>query len=437
MAKAAPHRAYTGNKFHSAELDICYPLAWGNEGVEARLASLCAEAEDARAQGFQHPDRLGSQDRREHVAIPALLATSAVHQHLVTKGCVPGSDWSSKPVLRAKRITLPCLPVTVRKRCTPIWRSKRCSRWPGRRRERREGDQALHQGRRQGPAQGDVQDGHFDLHVLHRGADLRSHRSAEEDGRQVFHRHLDAGRRDRRLRSHGRSDRLHKQAFGDDPVLATMLDAGGEYAFRVRGEEHMWTPDAIAKLQHATRTGRYETYKEYATLINDQTQRHMTLRGLFDFKPAGPAVPLAEVEPAKEIVKRFATGAMSLGSISTEAHSTLAIAMNRIGGKSNTGEGGEDPARFKRLKGGEMVSDVIGKSRIERDYQLQPATACARRSSRWLPGVSGSPPSTWSTPTRSRSRWRRAPSPAKAVSCPATRFPNTSASCATRCPVSA
>ena len=164
---------------------------------------------------------------------------------------------------------------------------------------------------------------------------------------------------------------LHRQAFGDDAVLATMLDAGGEYAYRVRGEEHMWPPDVIAKLQHATRTGKTETYQEYATLINDQTQRHMTLRGLFEIKAAGPAIALDEVEPAKEIVKRFATGAMSLGSISTEAHSTLAIAMNRIGGKSNTGEGGEDPARFKRVKAGQMVSEIIGKGRIERDLQLK------------------------------------------------------------------
>ena len=125
-----------------------------------------------------------------------------------------------------------------------------------------------------------------------------------------------------------------------------MLDAGGEYAFRIRGEEHMWTPDSIAKLQHATRANKYDTYKEYARLINDQSQRHMTLRGLFEIKPSAAPVPLEEVEPAKEIVKRFATGAMSLGSISTEAHTTLAIAMNRIGGKSNTGEGGEDPTRF-------------------------------------------------------------------------------------------
>ncbi len=166
--------------------------------------------------------------------------------------------------------------------------------------------------------------------------------------------------------------RMHQAAFGEDPVLANTLEAGGEYAYRVRGEEHTWTPDSIAKLQHATRANNYATYKEYARLINDQTQRQMTLRGLFELKPAGTAVPLAEVEPAKEIVKRFATGAMSLGSISTEAHTTLAIAMNRIGGKSNTGEGGEDAARFKILKGGEKLSDIIGKGRIEADRVMQP-----------------------------------------------------------------
>jgi len=163
----------------------------------------------------------------------------------------------------------------------------------------------------------------------------------------------------------------HAAAFGNDPVLANMLDIGGEYAFRVRGEEHMWTPDSIAKLQHATRSGKYETYKEYARIINDQTKRHMTLRGLFEIQPAGAPVPLEEVESAKEIVKRFATGAMSLGSISTEAHSTLAIAMNRIGGKSNTGEGGEDPRRFRKAGKGETVASVIGDGRIERDIPLQ------------------------------------------------------------------
>ena len=160
-------------------------------------------------------------------------------------------------------------------------------------------------------------------------------------------------------------------------MLASRLDAGGEYAWRVRGEEHMWTPDAIAKLQHSARANRFDTYKEYAQIINDQSRRHMTLRGLFEFRLVpGKAIPLDEVEPASEIVKRFATGAMSLGSISTEAHATLAVAMNRIGGKSNTGEGGEDPARYRsELKGipiaqGTKISDVIGGKVIEVDYAL-------------------------------------------------------------------
>src|SRR5581483_913669 len=144
------------------------------------------------------------------------------------------------------------------------------------------------------------------------------------------------------------AQRLHKLAFGSDPLLANALDAGGEYAYRARGEEHMWTPDSIAKLQHATRANSHATYKEYAALINEQGRKLKTLRGLFEFRLGERApVPIEEVEPAQEIVKRFATGAMSLGSISTEAHATLAVAMNRIGGKSNTGEGGEDPLRYR------------------------------------------------------------------------------------------
>ena len=154
-------------------------------------------------------------------------------------------------------------------------------------------------------------------------------------------------------------------------MLANALEAGGEYAFRVRGEDHLWTPVSIAKLQNATRTGQYETYKEYAREINDQSKRHLTLRGLFEIKPAGAPVPLAEVESAKDIVKRFATGAMSLGSISTEAHTVLAIAMNRIGGKSNTGEGGEDSVRFQPVEKDTTLADLIGKSRVESNIPLK------------------------------------------------------------------
>ncbi|MGB9109145.1 MAG: glutamate synthase-related protein, partial [Telluria sp.] len=141
---------------------------------------------------------------------------------------------------------------------------------------------------------------------------------------------------------------------------------------------HLWTPDAIAKLQHSTRANNFNTYKEYAQLINDQTKRHLTMRGLFEFKiDPSKAIPLGEVEPAKEIVKRFATGAMSLGSISTEAHATLAVAMNRIGGKSNTGEGGEDPARYMnefkgiKISKGETLASILGSDRVAADIPLE------------------------------------------------------------------
>src|SRR5947207_522827 len=167
--------------------------------------------------------------------------------------------------------------------------------------------------------------------------------------------------------------RVHRAAFGErDPVLASMLDAGGEYAWRVRGEDHTWTPDAIAKLQHSARENKYSTYKEYAALINDQSKHHMTFRGLSEFRFGDrKPVPIEQVEPAAEIVKRFSTGAMSLGSISTEAHTTLAIAMNRIGGRSNTGEGGEDRRRYAPIKAGESLMSRLGRSRVEVDIPLR------------------------------------------------------------------
>ncbi|RCS23920.1 glutamate synthase large subunit [Phyllobacterium salinisoli] len=150
--------------------------------------------------------------------------------------------------------------------------------------------------------------------------------------------------------------RRHTDAFGNDPVLLTTLDVGGEYAYRIRGEAHQWSPDAVAKLQHAVRTENPRTFKEYTDLINGETAAAKSIRGLFHIKTAEErglkSVPLDAVEPAAEIVKRFSTGAMSFGSISREAHTTLAIAMNRIGGKSNTGEGGEEPDRFYPLPNG-------------------------------------------------------------------------------------
>ncbi|MCO5070598.1 MAG: glutamate synthase large subunit [Rhizobiaceae bacterium] len=148
----------------------------------------------------------------------------------------------------------------------------------------------------------------------------------------------------------------HSDAFSDDPVLRNALEVGGEYMYRMRGEAHMWTPDAVATLQHAVRKGSWETYKEFAEQIDDATARAQNIRGLFTIKLAEQTgrspVPIEDVEPAADIVRRFSTGAMSFGSISREAHTTLARAMNQIGGKSNTGEGGEEPDRYLPLPGG-------------------------------------------------------------------------------------
>ncbi|MGY4433426.1 glutamate synthase (NADPH/NADH) large chain [Bradyrhizobium sp. F1.13.1] len=157
--------------------------------------------------------------------------------------------------------------------------------------------------------------------------------------------------------------RRHADAFGDALVYKTSLDVGGEYAYRSRGEDHAWTAESVGLLQHAARGNSLERYRAFAKILNEQSERLLTLRGLFRIKNADEEkrkpVPLDQVEPAKDIVKRFATGAMSFGSISREAHTTLAIAMNRIGGKSNTGEGGEEADRFKPLPNGDSMRSAI------------------------------------------------------------------------------
>ncbi|AKH43140.1 glutamate synthase (NADPH/NADH) large chain [Altererythrobacter atlanticus] len=155
------------------------------------------------------------------------------------------------------------------------------------------------------------------------------------------------------------SVRRHATAYGDNPIYKKMLDVGGIYQYRIRGEDHAWTPANIANLQHAVRGKSYENYEQFAKSVNDQAERLLTIRGLMEFRKADKPIDISEVEPAEEIVKRFATGAMSYGSISWEAHTTLALAMNRIGGKSNTGEGGEDPRRFKPLENGDTMRSAI------------------------------------------------------------------------------
>ncbi|MDP3082126.1 MAG: glutamate synthase-related protein, partial [Rubrivivax sp.] len=380
MARLRAIEKHTHGKFRSCELDITYPLAWGREGVEAKLASLCAEAVDALRDGHNILIITDRRVGRDQVAIPALLALSAVHHHLVraglrtTAGLVVETGSAREvhhfavlagygaeavhPYLALETLVAMHQPLSG-----ALAPEKAVANYV----------KAVGKGLSKIMSKMGVS-----TYMSYCGSQLFEAIGLEKNFVAKYFRGTAS-----QIGGIGifevaeEAIRTHQAAFSNDPVLATMLDAGGEYAWRVRGEEHMWTPDAIAKLQHATRANKFDTYKEYAQLINDQSRRHMTLRGLFEFRldPA-KAIPLDEVEPASEIVKRFATGAMSLGSISTEAHSTLAIAMNRIGGKSNTGEGGEDPARYRsELKGikvtaGTKVSDIIGANVVESDYTL-------------------------------------------------------------------
>ena len=375
MEKIRHIERYTEGKFRSWELDICYPAKWGKEAIEARLASLAAQAEDAVRSGYSI---IVISDRKvdaDHVAIPALLALSAIHQHLTNKGLRTSAGLVVETGSAREVHHFALLGGYGAEAVHPYLALETLL--------------AMHAGS-DDPKAGYKAIKNF---VKAIGKGLRKVMSKmgistymSYTGAQIFEAvGLSRPLVDKYFTGTAsnvegigvfevaeEAIRVHKAAFGNDPVLANALDAGGEYAFRVRGEEHMWTPDAIAKLQHSTRNNSAQTYKEYAQIINDQSRRHMTFRGLFEFRtdPA-KAISLSEVEPAVEIVKRFATGAMSLGSISTEAHATLAVAMNRIGGKSNTGEGGEDRNRYAPIKAGETLASRLGKNRIESDIVLK------------------------------------------------------------------
>ena len=380
MARLREIEKHTGAKFKSYELNITYPLIWGDEGVEAKLASLCAESVDAIKSGHNILIISDRQMNRDHVAIPAVLALSAIHQHLVREGLrttagLVVETGSAREVHHfgvlagyGAEAVHPYLAmetlVDIHKELSGELSAEKA---------------VLNYVKAVGKGLSKIMSKMgVSTYMSYCGAQLFEAIGLDAALVQKFFKGTAS-----QVGGIGvfevaeEAIRMHKAAFGDDPVLETMLDAGGEYAWRVRGEEHMWTPDAIAKLQHSVRAAKYETYKEYAQIINDQSHRHMTLRGLFEFKvdPA-KAIRIDEVEPASEIVKRFATGAMSLGSISTEAHANLAVAMNRIGGKSNTGEGGEDPARYRNelkgipIKAGTKFSDVIGPGNIQVDFEL-------------------------------------------------------------------
>jgi len=352
----------TNGAFRTKTLSICYPAVQGAAGMETALSQLGQQAEQAVLAGN---NILILSDRgvdADHIAIPALLATSAVHHHLIRTGLRTESGLvvetgearevhhfcllagygaeAINPYLAFD--TLAAIRHTLAEELT---------------------EAEIHKRYMKAVAKG----------ILKVMSKMGISTYQSYCGAQIF----DAlGLADEFIAQYFTGTRCktagvnlaeiaqetvlrHQLAFSNAPIYRHALDAGGEYAYRMRGEQHAWTPETIGQLQHATRSNNRALYNEFTQSINEQNEHLLTLRGLFEFKLAESPIPLAEVEPASEIVKRFATGAMSFGSISYEAHTTLAIAMNRLGGKSNTGEGGEEPERFKLLPTGDSLRSAI------------------------------------------------------------------------------
>src|SRR6185295_9307554 len=321
---------YTDGKFRSFELDTTYPVAWGKQAVEARLASLAAQAEDAVRSGYSILIISDRKMDRERVAIPALLALSTIHQHLVNKGLRTSTGLVVETGSAREVHHFALLGGYGAEAVHPYLAFETLVDLAGKGQLGANNDakkacknyvKAVGKGLKKVMSKMGIS-----TYMSYTGAQIFE---AVGLARALVDKYFTGT-----ASSVGGIDvfgvaeeaiRTHQAAFDeDDPVLGVALDAGGEYAWRVRGEDHLWTPDAIAKLQHSARVNSYATYKEYAALINDQSQRHLTFRGLFEFKFGEcKPVPIEEVEPAAEIVKRFSTGAMSLGSISTEAHTVL------------------------------------------------------------------------------------------------------------------
>ena len=362
MEKVRAIGTHTKEQFRSCELSTCFSVASGAEGMAAALATLC-EAAEARVRGGCNIIILSDRDvSPERVPIPALLFTAAVHQHLVRAGLRTSTGLVVETGSARETHHFACLAGYGAEAIHPYLAfetiasmgeylpadlsvDEACKRFV----------KAISKGLLKVMSKMGIS-----TYQSYCGAQIFEAVGLNSAFVGAYFKGTNSS-----IEGIGVEEiaeealRAHRLAYSDAPLYRDHLDPGGEYAYRIRGEAHMWNPESISKLQHATRSGSYSTYKEYAKVINEQSRQLMTLRGLFEVKTAATPVPLAEVEAAKDIVKRFATGAMSLGSISHEAHSTLAIAMNRIGGKSNTGEGGEDPMRFKPMASGDSMRSAI------------------------------------------------------------------------------
>ena len=349
--------------YRSATIQMVYPAAGGGPALAAALEELCREASQAVKDGYSYLI-LSDRGVNERLApIPSLLATAGVHHHLIREGLrvkvgmiVESGD--------AREVHHAALLLGYGAGAINPYLAFETL------------DDMIRQGMLPGLDQATAVT-HY-IKALNKGvlkviskmgiSTIQSYRGA-----QIFEAiGLDKAFVDRyftwtasRIGGVGldviaaETTARHARAFPERPVAKPELEWGGEYQWRRDGEYHLFNPDTVFKLQHATQSGRYKIFKEYTRAVDEQSRTLATLRGLFTFKAAADPVPLDEVESVEAILPRFATGAMSYGSISQEAHETLAIAMNRLGGKSNTGEGGEDSTRYVRDDNGDWRRSAI------------------------------------------------------------------------------
>ena len=363
LAKIRRINELVGEAFKTQTLDTTYPVADGADGMGKALKRLCAEAHKAVEKGY---NILILSDRKiscNRIAIPALLAVAAVHHHLIRMGLRTETGLVVETGEAREAHHFCTLAGYGAEAINPYLAFETLLSMRGHQLAADMPDEKLQKNFIKSVGKGMLKvmsKMGISTFQSYCGAQIFDAVGLSSSFIEKYFTGTASAVEGIGLKEVAEETvQRHKLAFGKLQYLQNALDPGGEYAYRIRGEEHMWTPDSVAKLQHAARANNFATYEEFSNMMNDQSERLMTLRGLFEIKKAAVPVALSEVEPASEIVKRFASGAMSYGSISREAHTTLAIAMNRIGAKSNTGEGGEEPDRFKPMANGDSMRSAI------------------------------------------------------------------------------
>jgi len=356
----------SGEHFKSRTFDITFPAEHGAAGMAWAIDELCDHAEDEVRRGCNIiilSDRRASADR---IPIPSLFACAAVHHHLIRKGLRTSVGLVVESGEPREVHHFACLAGYGAEAINPYLAFETLTAMKDNLPQKLEEKEIIKRYIKS-----------IDKGLLKVMSKMGISTYQSYCGAQIF----DAVGLKQELvdkyftGTHTRIEgvglaeiaeetvRRHRDAFSDAPIYRSMLDVGGDYAVRVRGEDHVWNAETVSRLQHAVRGNSKEHYRAFAKIVNEQNEHLLTIRGLFRIKTAEEddrrPVPIEEVEPAKNIVRRFSTGAMSFGSISREAHTTLAIAMNRIGGKSNTGEGGEEADRFKQLPNGDSTRSAI------------------------------------------------------------------------------